>query len=460
MAETIVACVKWGSMYGAEYVNILHDMVRRNLSNNVPGKFVCFTDDPSGLDDGIEVRFLPEGLGGWWNKIFLFSDAAFDKGDRVVYFDLDTVITGSLDDIVRYGGEFAILRDFYRPLGFGSGVMAWEAGKHDYLWEEFKTEGCPVLPGGDQEWIENKLRIKPDLLQSIYPQAFASYKVSCREMFPKHCKVVCFHGEPKPHNAGGWVNNIWKIGGGSAFDLEHIGNTSQDDVIANVEHSASLKLPQLSMQQAHESHAVIVGGAPSLNDLLPGIKLRAEYNQKIFATNNTWRKLEFEGIIADFHVMLDARKENADFVPKSRCYYASQCNPAIFERAKENPVTVWHTVECIDIAPKNAVLVGGGSTVGLKTMCLAYILGYRNIHLYGMDSCYRDDKHHAYPQALNDNERVIDVICEGKSYKCAPWMVQQVEEFKELASQLVALGCTITVHGEGLLQDVAKAISV
>lgn len=460
MAEVTIACVKWGSMYSAEYVNILYDMVCRNLSNKVAGKFVCFTDDPTGLDEGIETRFLPEGLDGWWNKLFLFSAEAFKPGEHIVYFDLDTVITGSIDEIVKYGGDFAILRDFYRPLGFGSGVMAWEAGLHNYLWDDFKAEGFPMLSDGDQEWIEQRLHSKPDLFQVIYPQVFFSYKASCISIFPKHCKVVCFHGEPKPHNAGGWVDYIWKKGGGSALDLEHSGNTPQSDIIANVKHSIGLKLPSLKMEKAHEGHAVIVGGAPSLNDTLPDIKHRANANQKIFATNNTWKKLVFEGVKPNYHVVLDARLENVDFVPEGVCFYSSQCHPSVFDKAKDNILFLWHTIECMDIAPEDAVLVGGGSTVGLKTMCLAYILGYRNIHLYGMDSCYRDGKHHAYSQSLNDSERIIDVTCGDKSYKCAPWMVQQVEEFKELASNLVGLGCTITVHGDGLLQDVAKAISV
>jgi hypothetical protein len=37
-------------------------------------------------------------------------------------------------------------------------------------------------------------------------------------------------------------------------------------------------------------------------------------------------------------------------------------------------------------------------TVGLNAMVLAFAAGYRKIHLYGFDSSYRADEHHAYPQ--------------------------------------------------------------
>ena len=72
-----VACVKWGSRYDARYVNILADSVRRNLPAGFEGKFVCFTDDPIGIDNSIECRPLPGGMVGWWNKLYLFSPDDF-----------------------------------------------------------------------------------------------------------------------------------------------------------------------------------------------------------------------------------------------------------------------------------------------------------------------------------------------------------------------------------------------
>jgi hypothetical protein len=93
---------------GKQYVEILHDMVMRNLAGGHEGKFVCFTDDPEPYAVGIEKRELPcLGLNGWWNKLSLFRDDLFPEGDRILYFDLDTLITGRLDEIVKYDGEFA-----------------------------------------------------------------------------------------------------------------------------------------------------------------------------------------------------------------------------------------------------------------------------------------------------------------------------------------------------------------
>ena len=56
--EKNVICIKWGTKFGAEYVNRLYRMVQKNLT--IPHRFVCFTDNSEGLSDGIEVRELPE----------------------------------------------------------------------------------------------------------------------------------------------------------------------------------------------------------------------------------------------------------------------------------------------------------------------------------------------------------------------------------------------------------------
>ena len=44
-----MVCVKWGALYGAEYVNKLYRGVRRQLSIDLAPRFICFTDDPTDL---------------------------------------------------------------------------------------------------------------------------------------------------------------------------------------------------------------------------------------------------------------------------------------------------------------------------------------------------------------------------------------------------------------------------
>lgn len=461
---------------GTEYVNILASMVARNISDKTTYKFICFTDTSGEYDPEIDIRPLPvDGLDGWWNKLALFKGGVFPEGDRILFLDLDTVITSGLDEIIKYDGEFAILRDFYRPDGLQSSVMAWKAGTHTNLWRIWAQQYFPKTEYGDQVWLEHVFHtsgFKPDIWQDLYPDCFVSYKLHAQREIPKSAKMVIFHGLPRPHEiVTGWMSYVWKIGGGTVLELTHQCNTEENKIAENIKNALRLPLPWIEQIEEHDGHAVIVGGGPSLKDDIQEIRERQKHGQVIFSTNNTFNYLAERDIYADCHIMLDARQENKDFVPawgfKKLCYYASQVHPECIEKASKNsssPV-LWHSFfsdGIFDIIGDKTgdPLVGGGSTVGLQSMALAWILGYRKFHLYGFDSSYQDGENHAYKQPLNNNEYTLEVEMNGNKYKAAAWMCEQVEKFKDLAKEMVKRGCIITVHGSGLLPDVAKLMSL
>lgn len=442
---------------GAEYVNKLFNMVARNLPEK--HKYVCFTDDPTGINPEIETPELPDSLRGWWNKLYLFKPGLFEDGERIVYLDLDTIIVGSLDEIIKYDGDFAICRDFFNPDTIQSGFMMWRGGFGAEIWESFVKWGYPNIEGGDQQWIARTLP-EVDIVQKLYPRSFVSYKVHAERMFPKQSKVVCFHGLPRPHEVEGWVPHVWKLDGGTALEMVHAFNVTENDLVENIESALKLPYPRVKDIEPHDGHAVIMGGGPSLKAFKEEICWRKMMGQTLFATNNTHSVMP-----CDYHIMLDARSDNVAFVPdfdNVKCLYASQCHPSVFEKAKGKDIQIWHSfIDGIqEIVKEDASFVGAGlSTVGLKAMALAYTLGYREMHIYGMDSSYSDGEHHAYKQPLNDGERIIEVELNGQKYTCASWMATQAEEFKVLAALLTEAGCTLTIHGTGLLPDLARLIS-
>jgi uncharacterized Rossmann fold enzyme len=440
---------------GIEYVKILADMIHRNMPHGVAYQFICFTNSEE-IIDNVEFRPLHGKLAGWWNKLYLFKDGHFNPDDRIVFFDLDTIITGDLTNIISYGGEFAILRDFYRPHGLGSGIMAWKGNWGRDIWEEYERCGFPEIVGGDQSWIERCVS-SPDILQDIFPGEIVSYKVNAQHFIPSGAKIVAFHGTPKPHECNGWVSKFWKVGGANTLD-QVIGNTDEENLIRNIEYSTSLSRTWLNHQPENERHAVIVGGGPSLKKNINEIMIRKEHGQDVFSLNNSWEYLNKNGIESDFHVMLDAREENKKFInPTAKKYYSSQCDQAVWDEATD--AILWNhlnAAKLLEKDPRAEVFVAGGSTVGLNAICIAYIIGYRNIHIYGFDSSYDDGEHHAYSQDLNDKERVISVEAYDKQFITAAWMAEQVNQFCSLVPQLIDLGCVLTVHGEGLLPYVAR----
>jgi hypothetical protein len=453
-----IVCVQSGNYQerGAEYVNILHDSVRRNLSRDTEGKFVCFTDDPTGLDEGIEVRPLPGDIDGWYNKLWLFSPGLFPDGDRIVYFDLDTLVIGSLDHLVHYRGAFTLLRDVYRPGGLQSSVMLWEAGTHTDIWTEWdKTR--PIMELGDQAWIEQRVvGIIP--LQTLFPGLFVSFKEHCKPYPPAGAKVVVFHGEPRPHGCGGWVKEVWKRGGLGSVDLEMICNTENDKLKSNCKASMALGLRQVTQKSAHSYSVCIVGGGPSLKRHIDIIKLRQKAGQRIWALNGSAKLLNDHGIEPDALWIVDARPENANFIINSdsyNYYISSQCAPETFDEAGPDAV-IWHDANCGEWLPEGVTLIGGGTTVGMKAIAGAFVLGYRKIHLFGYDSSLKDNEHHAYPQSMNDEDLIVDAWCDGRKFRAAPWMAQQAKDFEALAIELAEMGCEIHVYGDGLLPHLAK----
>jgi len=224
---TTVICLKAGNLYSAEYVNNLYCGIKRNTSR--PFKFICFTDDSSDIMSEVETRPLPTNrypLKGWWWKLWFFSPEIQIDG-RILYFDLDTVVVGPIDEFFDFQGEFAILRGMFESVrnpqskAMGSGIMAWRAGWGRQIWDTFRSNiDLGMKAGGDQQFIMKV--VKPE--QVTYWQDFlqrhklCSYKAHVRDkpqrdQVPDGVSVICFHGKPRPVEVRHlpWMKQHWNV---------------------------------------------------------------------------------------------------------------------------------------------------------------------------------------------------------------------------------------------------------
>ena len=206
-----IVCVQTGNYLGRgdEYVHKLHAAVEKHVT--IPHEFYVVTDDAASLYQGMIVK--PSALPAWWEKLRLFKKGMFEG--RVMFLDLDTLITGNIDDIASYDGSFATLRDFWRPKGLGPAVMLWNTEAELGIWEEFEASDFRMTdPRGDQAFLENlnqgRFAKQIDILQDLYPGRFVSYKEHCTNGIPEGASVCCFHGKPRVHEVNGWVKEIWK----------------------------------------------------------------------------------------------------------------------------------------------------------------------------------------------------------------------------------------------------------
>lgn len=224
---------------GARYVNALFSGCARNLT--VPFRFLCFTDDATGLHPkiapvSVPQDTIPNGHDGVYYKLAMFRPGAFTQGDRVLFIDLDTVILSNIDDIASYRGPFAMLRDPCRQHALNSSVMAWEFQQHHCeIWRKWMDAGYPPQRWGDQGWISDRIPAAVRL-QDVFPTRIRSFNIECRRLpphpptwpwlqirwrvlkyrlfsvpYPQGASVVYFHGEPKPDNCHiAWVQQAWR----------------------------------------------------------------------------------------------------------------------------------------------------------------------------------------------------------------------------------------------------------
>ena len=215
--ERVVLCMKWGTLYGAEYVIVLYNACRANLSGEF--RFVCLTDDATGVHNEAETYPIPEiGLdpthwkSGAWPKISVFSEDIYGLEGRALFVDLDMLIWGNIDPFFDFGADLVTLNSApwrYKnatPRTMTS-IFAFDLGKMGWLVERL----C-----ADRDRLIAKYRIEQDYLHGEVPQIgywpqswVKSYKYHLRPPLfidrfvgPKKpeesVKVICFHGKPRP----------------------------------------------------------------------------------------------------------------------------------------------------------------------------------------------------------------------------------------------------------------------
>jgi len=227
---TVASVYKTGGDYDEAYVERLAVGVHRMLS--LPHRFVCLTDVVEkfrgcpGLDNAIPLQYnCPK----WWAKMELFG-----LPGPVLYFDLDTILTGSIDSLAKWIIEskdsLLMLRGFYKN-DQCSGILGWngdlkwilnsfvEHYANQATWRKQPNAITMLVRRerfrGDQEWLRSFLHSYPQLSVTLAQNVVSgiySYKVHVKNKeLPPDAKVICFHGRPRPHELkdSDGVKNLW-----------------------------------------------------------------------------------------------------------------------------------------------------------------------------------------------------------------------------------------------------------
>lgn len=211
--------------YSAEHVNVLFRAVKRNTT--MPFKFVCITDDSTGIDKDIEIVDLWDkykSLGGCYNRLYIFSEKIKNiLGERFVCIDLDCVIVDNIDSILSRQEDF-IINKFISKGGhnqiYNGGLIMMNAGARQQVWKDFdpinslnlldKLRNEKNLVGSDQAWIQTILGNH----ESMFTESDGVYDFSFLpdKKLPTNAKMIFFPGKVDPSqekNHVDWIIRHW-----------------------------------------------------------------------------------------------------------------------------------------------------------------------------------------------------------------------------------------------------------
>ena len=215
--------MKWGTKFGANYVNALYKMVEKNITGEF--RFICFTENSDGIDKNVEIMPLPQmnidenAPERGWRKISMMSEKLGDIEGQALFLDLDIVILRNIDEFFDVDGEFVIIKDWDFPEAVtgNSSVFRFEVGKHQDVLDYFvnNTEEVAKNFRNEQAYLSDAMH-KKGVLSYWDKKWCVSFKRHCLQKFPMNyfkepkcpedAKILIFHGRPTPEQA---INGYW-----------------------------------------------------------------------------------------------------------------------------------------------------------------------------------------------------------------------------------------------------------
>ena len=234
-----VGVVKWGTRFGADYVNVIFRAVRAHL--RLPHRFVCLTNQPEGIDPDVEVMPVPEfGVPevewtkrGCWPKVALFSPGVFADDEVVLYLDLDVLVVGDLapfPELLRDRSAFYTLREWnpallralpvaWRPdRGSQGSVYVWRAGEQRHVFADFtsRVEEVRASYWSDRFYLPAVAK-NPQYLPYDWCLSFKNHCLTPWPLnlvrpgarLPQGARIIVFHGKPRPMDVMGPPGRRW-----------------------------------------------------------------------------------------------------------------------------------------------------------------------------------------------------------------------------------------------------------
>jgi hypothetical protein len=264
--------------------------------------------------------------------------------------------------------------------------------------------------------------------------------------------------------AGGYVDNVID-GQVTPLEIRCVSNADLDVLRRNVETNLKRPLPRFTDRQgfmmARMEPLAIVAGGPSVKALLPRI---SEF-KNILVCGSAHDFLISHGVVPTYALVSDANPGGYLSNPQKETTYllASQCKPEVFDGLASHNIEMWHLRgQVTETESEEAQFFPGertiswGCTVTLNAVQIAMMLGFQDLHFFGLDSCYAEDAtSHAYAGPQEDQVIRVEVGPARRAFLTTMGWAAQAEQFFRLV-EIDGQFFHSTIHGDGLIAEMVR----
>lgn len=214
------------------------------------------------------------------------------------------------------------------------------------------------------------------------------------------------------------------------------------------------------VNKRREAPIAVVGFGPSLKTTWRQI---GKFKH-IITCSGAHKFLVDRGIIPTYHLEVDPRSHKVSLIgkPQKKTEYliASTCHPKVFDHLAGHKVKLWHVFDATEdgkrLLPPGEWAITGGCDAGLRALTIAAFLGFRNLHVFGLDGSAKKNSKHAadHPNKVKDFNEVEYPEGSGKTYYTTGGMLEAAKQIWHELDMLPAVKAKF--YGRGLIQAMSK----
>lgn len=225
-------------------------------------------------------------------------------------------------------------------------------------------------------------------------------------------------------------------------ELASICCVATEDCLRNLDSNLARSLPECSPLPERDGKLAVVGSGPSVRDYLDELR---SWPGEIWAINGAYDYLVNEGIIPHGMVSCDPMAGLVDYVkhpqPQTTFYVSALCDPSVLDALKDSNVKLWFLEQDNVKYPNGKWVVTGGTTALTRAPFLSWMLGWRDLTIYGADSSFDVNGRYAYADGtyIEDSKAPINWVrtSDGKG----PFATEMC-----LLKQVAQLACIVSIY--------------